>query len=346
MKKERDPYWECVKGIAILAIVVGHGYALLHDFVYAWHLPVFFFVSGWFYNEKKYGDYPELNSAVRIKNNLPKYFTYSCILIMLHLVLQNILGVETLKERFSLGSAVIYSLESVVFKANDYLAGSMWFVPFLILSSSFWGIIVYISRGKIIKKYKNILIIGLSILVGALGCVLNAKEIEIAGTYQLQIVMKIVPLYTVAYYARLYDAQVHGLKFKWYIALVCFAVTIILPYGVGVGVGMYAPWYSFYILGLSGIYMVLFLCKWLCKFNLLKTIFSMWGRYSFEIMAFNVLIFFLLNYLFEKMGFEKNAFSLCEFQQLWIIYLSVLMFLPCIVGVLYDKCKVILFVRE
>ena len=125
MKKERDPYWECVKGIAILAIVVGHGYALLHDFVYAWHLPVFFFVSGWFYNEKKYGDYPELNFAVRIKNNLPKYFTYSCILIMLHLVLQNILGVETLKERFSLGSAVIYSLESVVFKANDYLAGSI-----------------------------------------------------------------------------------------------------------------------------------------------------------------------------------------------------------------------------
>lgn len=93
---------------------------------------------------------------------------------MVHLVLQNILGVETLKERFSLGSAVIYGLEAVVFKANDYLAGSMWFVPFLILSSSFWGIIVYISRGKIIKKYKNILIIGLSILVGALGCVLNA----------------------------------------------------------------------------------------------------------------------------------------------------------------------------
>lgn len=52
MKKERDPYWECVKGIAILAIVVGHGYELLHDFVYAWHLSVFFFVSGWFYNEK------------------------------------------------------------------------------------------------------------------------------------------------------------------------------------------------------------------------------------------------------------------------------------------------------
>ena len=63
----RNNYWDCVKGIAILSVILGHGFQITHDFVYTYHLALFFFVSGFFYNEEKYGDSPELLLANRFK---------------------------------------------------------------------------------------------------------------------------------------------------------------------------------------------------------------------------------------------------------------------------------------
>ena len=46
-------YWNIVKGIGILCIVIGHtGIPLLY-YVYLFHLAIFFFVSGYLYKEEK-----------------------------------------------------------------------------------------------------------------------------------------------------------------------------------------------------------------------------------------------------------------------------------------------------
>ena len=53
--KNRDKFWDIVKGIGIISIVIGH--VTINDikeFVYTYHLIIFFFVAAYFYNEKKY----------------------------------------------------------------------------------------------------------------------------------------------------------------------------------------------------------------------------------------------------------------------------------------------------
>ena len=45
-------YWNIVKGIGIILVVVGHLYWDFTQFIYLFHLPLFFFVSGYLYNEK------------------------------------------------------------------------------------------------------------------------------------------------------------------------------------------------------------------------------------------------------------------------------------------------------
>ena len=54
----RSTYWDVVKGIGITAVVWGHCMTRFGAFVYLFHLALFFFATGFFYNEKKYGDSP------------------------------------------------------------------------------------------------------------------------------------------------------------------------------------------------------------------------------------------------------------------------------------------------
>jgi fucose 4-O-acetylase-like acetyltransferase len=52
----RNPTFDIMKGIGIVAMIVGHcilPYSLSH-YIYAWHMPLFFFVSGYFYKQKQY----------------------------------------------------------------------------------------------------------------------------------------------------------------------------------------------------------------------------------------------------------------------------------------------------
>lgn len=60
-KHKRDPYWDIVKGVAIILVVIGHAttlvfgeneecyHTLLWKFIYSMHMPLFMIVSGYFF---------------------------------------------------------------------------------------------------------------------------------------------------------------------------------------------------------------------------------------------------------------------------------------------------------
>lgn len=55
MKKVRLEYIDILKGIGIVLVVLGHitKDRELFQFIYAFHMPLFFIVSGYFLHEKK-----------------------------------------------------------------------------------------------------------------------------------------------------------------------------------------------------------------------------------------------------------------------------------------------------
>ena len=340
MVVKRDRYWDCVKGFAIISVVLGHGYAFSRNFVYAYHLAMFFFVSGWFYNEDKYGDAPERNLAARIKSIWPKYVTYSVVLILLHLALQDFIGIEMVKERFTFGTAFIYSVESILFHINDYLTGSMWFIPQIILSSALFGYIVWLSRRKLLgdgKHIKDIVIVVLCILFGAVGCFLTLKDIDIAGDFHLQYVAKTMPIYMAAYYSRNIYEKKGSKLLNLPIAILCLAVLVAESF-FELDIGIESNPLSFYGLGFAGIYFFLYLSKMIGKIKWLQKGFSVIGEYSFEIMAGNVLIYFLFNAVLSRVaGTTPNEFGLNYYQQYWFIQIPVLLGVPCLVGYAFKR---------
>lgn len=54
MDKKRDVTFDVMKGVAILAMIAGHCFVplKLHHFIYIWHMPLFFFASGYFFKDK------------------------------------------------------------------------------------------------------------------------------------------------------------------------------------------------------------------------------------------------------------------------------------------------------
>lgn len=54
MGAKRDITFDLMKGIAILAMLCGHCIIpnVMHSFIYIWHMPLFFVVSGYFYHPK------------------------------------------------------------------------------------------------------------------------------------------------------------------------------------------------------------------------------------------------------------------------------------------------------
>lgn len=52
MSKKRDAEFDIAKGILILCVVIGHGGSdSIADFMYRFHMPLFFILSGFFYRK-------------------------------------------------------------------------------------------------------------------------------------------------------------------------------------------------------------------------------------------------------------------------------------------------------
>ena len=50
--KQRDVYVDIVKGWGIILVIWGHSSLFMFDEIYAFHMPLFFFLSGCFFSTK------------------------------------------------------------------------------------------------------------------------------------------------------------------------------------------------------------------------------------------------------------------------------------------------------
>lgn len=361
-KNKRKKIWDIVKGIGIISIVIGHATTIseVHDFVYMYHLAIFYFVAAYFYNEQKYGDDPGKNLGEKLKANWTKYVFYSTILILLHNVF--------IKYNFYAPDTVVYSdfksiivpiLDSMTFKRYELFAGALWFVPTLIFALGIFGGIVYIAR-KIsntlchkfenAKKYvKYIIIIVLVSLCGVLGVYLNKNAIGL--NYHAHTVFLILPICGLGYFAREYKDNINKIK-KWYIAIPIFIVsTAFLLYfiikknmQIELSKEMIVNGYMFYILSFIGICFCISLATILEKIPIINKLISLLGKHSFTIMALHFASMKLVDVIYCKMINETNPEIISKWvtsypEKLWILYVVVGCILPLIFSIIVEKVK-------
>lgn len=368
-KNKREKIWDIVKGVGIISIVIGHATPIseVHDFVYMYHLAIFYFIASYFYNEQKYGNNPGKNLGKKLETNWKKYIFYSTILILLHNVFikYNFYNLNA-EVYIDFESIIIRILNSMTFKGSELFAGALWFVPTLIFALGIFGEIVYVSRKisnilyckleKTRKYVKYIMIIFFVSLCGILGVYLNKNAIEL--NYHIHTVFLILPICALGYFTRKYKNNINKIK-KWYIViLILIASTVLLLYfiikknmQIELSKEMIVNGYMFYILSFIGICFCISLAIVIEKIPIVNKMMILFGKNSFTIMALHFASMKLVDVVYCKIINETNPEIISKWvtaypEKLWILYVLIGCILPLIFSMIVEKVKAIIIKYE
>lgn len=183
---QRDDKWDMVKGIGIILMVLGHSGIpnSIHDFIYLFHMGLFFFVSGYFLKlPKNYENIKwQQDYYVFIKKKLKAlwlpFVGYGLFFLALHNVFYDLLLV---KDSYSFSEFLKELFSILIFKDVEPFVGPFWF-----LRSLFTGLVVtYIIIHM--KKMENQLVVVL--VLYSVGHYLSYKEVILPSQMQRELVI-------------------------------------------------------------------------------------------------------------------------------------------------------------
>lgn len=342
-------FWNIAKGIGILSIVLGHTCWFAEKYVYLYHLALFFFISGYLFSEKKYGDAPFAYVASRLRNLWPRYVFFVSIFALLHNFFLST-GIVINSEVYPLRVMLVNVLNSLLFICSEEMGGSLWFIPVFILSGALFAGTVWFGRfiyNRVLKskhiQYAVIAVTGL--LVGAIGIFLNQNSLFLM--YHAHTSFLVVPLFTIAYFVRI-NIRNFDAVLKWYIAL---PFAIALWYGatyfgwrVSLSEEMIIGPILFFIVSCSGIYVCLVMAKIILEIPIIRDYFQLIGAYSFEIMACHFLTTKLIDLIYAALIGEQNkviygTFVYAYSKECWLWYAIAGTLIPALCAKLFNRVQ-------
>lgn len=341
----RSLYWDVVKGLGIIAIVLGHTGYFAGAFVYLFHLALFFFITGYFYNETKYGDSPFLYFGARLAGSWPKYMFYTLFFVLFHnFFVRN--GLYEGQELYNHTMMLANWMKSISFNCPEQMQGALWFVPVWLVSAGLFGGCVWFGRmlcnklsGQAARLWYTALA---SAVLGFIGFFLNMRKCGLP--YNLQAALLVVPIYFLAWLMKLYLPDFKRFL-PWYgCILSAFLLTQCnsrLHIFVDLA-SMSVPGLWFYVVSVIGIYFVLSLACLMERLVPVSKVLAFLGRQSFDIMAVHFTVFKLLDYGYAAFVLGTVPENLSSFpvsfrQELGPVYLLAGLFIPAVIGWAVDK---------
>lgn len=162
------------KAIAIIAMVVGHAEAPISNFIYTWHMPLFFMAAGYFFSEKWLDD-PWGFMCRRFSKLYVPFLKWSLLFLVLHNLWFH-LGI--LNEQFGNWTGGVthpYTMKVAMYRLvaiftsmsgyDEFMAGAFWFFRGLLVSS-----ILFLVFYRLLRRGRG-LGADVSLLLICAGCV-------------------------------------------------------------------------------------------------------------------------------------------------------------------------------
>lgn len=360
----RSLYWDVVKGLGIIAIVLGHTGYFAGAFVYLFHLALFFFITGYFYNEKKYGDSPFLYFGVRLAGSWPKYMFYTLFFVLLHNFFVNN-GLYAGQELYNHTMMLANWMKSISFHCPEQMQGALWFVPVWLVSSGLFAGCVWFGRiasrrlgellpaesraGRLLSgpSVKVWLIACCSLFAGFIGYFLNMRKCGLP--YNLHTALLVIPIYFAAWMMKQYLSD-YKRFLPWYGCIISAVLLHLCNVRLHIFVdlaSMHVPGLWFYAVSLLGIYFILSLACLMERLIPAAGALAFLGRQSFDIMAIHFTVFKLLDYGYARFVLQStpehlSAFPVSFRHELGPAYIILGLLIPAVLGFLVDKAAAVL----
>lgn len=281
MEQQRDLTIDIAKGITIFLMVWGHSIfgTFAWEKIYLFHMPLFFFISGFFFKNMSFVSYLK-NKSQRLL--FP--FIFYWIFIRIWNIFSNLII-----QKANLKEILMYVKSEEFFPKT----GPLWFLLCLFLLS----IVSYFLILKIPKKY-HLLILLVSITIAYL---LPQQEGKFTFYYGQALLM--LPFYMAGYYfynnnSSLYKSMTYSYR-SYYIAIISGILLFVIPWQkMDVSVQNWPNPISLYPGAVSGILFVLSISK-IISIRKGKTLelLSNWGRKSIHILGIHFPLMFLIWYI-------------------------------------------------
>lgn len=273
----RVNYIDVAKGIGIILVVIGHctiGTPLFH-FIYQFHMPFFFFISGIFYQDK-YDSKPLQFLRNKFKGLYIPYIKYSIILIIVY----------SIYYYFAYSSLYYDDLPKLLIQiatgfARPYLGGALWFLTSLLIVSLLF-VSIRVSL-KIIKIKNNFVM-----LIPSLICLYIGYKTQLPCKISSSLVA--LPFFHLGYLFSIYREQI---SFKFiYAAISLLVVSISTTINdVDLAANRYTYILLYIVSSITGTYLMLFISHSINKNNILEYL----GRNTLPIIAYHFGAFMIVN---------------------------------------------------
>ena len=356
MQGKRNSTMDIVKAIGIISIVMGHCcYSIMipalnvsvGEFVYSYHLMVFFFVAGFFY-KREYHEHPEQYIGKRLLKLGGMLFLYNTVFTLLHNTLVSVKMISS-TEHYSISKMVSCIVQSLLMKYTEELLGACWFLPMFFIGTALFAIAF--SKAEKSKKpeywHKSI-----CILFAAVALYANSRELT--WEYWIQTSILAVPIMYIGYFAKQkWDKLDKGIT--WYETILSAAVILgilnRMPGSIELSVNQILHPVLFYPVTLLGIYFCIGLAKILGKNPYTEKFFSLVGKESFHIMALHFLGFKIVDRIYSAVYGITDAEKIGKFPHsdygLHISYVIAGVLIPlCLITLLRKVQKYGHFVKE
>ena len=239
------------KALGIILMVMGHagcpGY--LHDFIYLFHMPLFFFLSAYFFRDAKVVDSAGQYVVRKFKNLYWPYIKWSIIFLLLHNLFFQIGFYDNSLSWQELFVNVKCSVRGMW--QGERMLGAYWFLISLFWESLLFGLIIWIKH-KTKSRYFDLIAVVLLFLVG------YYAPIDLLVNRE----MVILPIFYLGYWAGTHKTNFSISRSHLLIALLvclpllCYLATFMK---VDVGQGKFYNSILFLVGSLAGIYLMIIL---------------------------------------------------------------------------------------
>ena len=348
----RDAYWDIVKGIGIIAVVVAHATILVMEINW-FQLELFFFVSGFLFSEKKCLDYGNF-FLHKLKTLWKPFVLYNALFFILH---NFFISIHWITDDANLqGQIVMFAsrlgvceipkqiLYSLFNGAVDTMCGATWFMAPFFSNILIFALIVKFSYGKPAWTLPLIVMV-----VSVLGIVMVKHS---AGTVMyVDMAMTLLPITAAGFYLKNFcrkkNANFSDLIFKYKLPLIISVAlsTVAFYYletkQIILGLGGYGmkDWFPFFVGAFSGICFCLILAKLIISVELPKKIFAYIGEKSFHIMALHFIGFKILTSIYVIFNGEDfslmSRYTLPEINETFYVIFGVIV--PLILMKIYQQ---------
>ena len=143
----RNPIFDIMKGIGIIAVIFGHvpfpeTLIPIRTFIFSWHMPLFFVISGFFFSNK------DITKSIKsnFRSLVVPYFI-TAIIMFLFAVAYHIVGIRYGYVN-SFWGIIIGAGTGNLPNYGQYFVGAIWFLQALFWCKFIYNLIYIIVKGK------------------------------------------------------------------------------------------------------------------------------------------------------------------------------------------------------